>query len=85
MASNHDPEYLSSPLSPPGLQGSYLSSFTPRRLQSGYIASLDNLANQQERLEQARKILWRDHGEPTAEAEDLWACALHAGRGAVRK
>ncbi|KAL0950380.1 hypothetical protein HGRIS_010342 [Hohenbuehelia grisea] len=57
--------------------------FTPKRS----IASFDNLvalANYQERLKDARKMVWRDRGEPVVEVRDLKACLEHAGKGAAR-
>ncbi|KAH0840380.1 hypothetical protein J3R83DRAFT_1411 [Lanmaoa asiatica] len=57
--------------------------FTPRRA----VASFDNLvalANHQERLKEARKIIWRDRGEPAVELVDVWECIEHAGRGGLR-
>jgi hypothetical protein len=57
--------------------------FTPRRA----VASFENLvalANHQERLKEARKIIWRDRGEPAAELADIWECIEHAGRGGLR-
>ncbi|KAI5993468.1 hypothetical protein EDD15DRAFT_2518804 [Pisolithus albus] len=41
------------------------------------------LANHHERLKGARKIIWRDRGEPAVELEDLWECLEHAGRGGM--
>lgn len=61
---------------------SYLQ-FAPRRA----IESFENLvalANHKERLKEARKIVWRDRGEPVAEMEDIWECIEHAGRGGMR-
>lgn len=57
--------------------------FAPRHA----IESFENLvalANHQERLRDARKIIWRDRGEPVVELEDLWECLEHAGRGGMR-
>lgn len=57
--------------------------FTPRRA----VASFENLvalANHQERLKEARKIIWRDRGEPASELADIWECIEHAGRGGLR-
>lgn len=57
--------------------------FTPRRA----MASFDNLvalANHQERLKGARKMVWRDKGEPVAEVVTLQACLEHAARGGFR-
>ncbi|KAF8549936.1 hypothetical protein OG21DRAFT_1488152 [Imleria badia] len=56
---------------------------TPRRA----VASFENLvalANHQERLREARKIIWRDRGEPAVELADVWECIEHAGRGGLR-
>ena len=56
---------------------------TPRRA----VASFDNLvalANHQERLKEARRIIWRDRGEPAVELTDIWECIEHAGRGSLR-
>ncbi|TFK46974.1 hypothetical protein OE88DRAFT_1637361 [Heliocybe sulcata] len=56
---------------------------TPKRA----IKSFENLvalANYEERLTEARKMVWRDRGEPVAEVEDLWECLEHAGRGGLR-
>ncbi|KAI5993461.1 hypothetical protein EDD15DRAFT_2387989 [Pisolithus albus] len=67
---------------PPSRVPSYMP-FAPRRA----IESFENLvalANHQERLKGARKIIWRDRGEPAVELEDLWECLEHAGRGGMR-
>lgn len=50
------------------------------------MASFENLvalANYEERLREARKIVWRDRGEKPVELEDLWECVEHAGRGSL--
>ena len=50
------------------------------------MASFENLvalANYEERLREARRIVWRDRGEKPVELDDLWECAEHAGRGAM--
>lgn len=60
---------------------SYLQ-FQPRRA----IASFENLvalANYEERLKEARKMVWRDRGEPAAEVRDLWECLEHGTRGGM--
>ena len=51
------------------------------------IASFDNLivlANHEERLREARKMVWRDRGEPAVEVHDLWECLEHGIRGGLR-
>jgi hypothetical protein len=50
-------------------------------------ASFDNLvvlANYEERLREARKMVWRDRGEPAVEVHDLWECFEHGVRGGLR-
>lgn len=57
--------------------------FTPKRA----MASFDNLvalANHQERLRGARKMVWRDRGEPVAELNTLRECLEHAAAGGIR-
>ena len=41
------------------------------------------LANYEERLKDARKIVWRDRGELPVEIHDLWECFKHATRGGL--
>ena len=56
--------------------------FTPRRS----ITSFENLvalANYEERLKGARKIVWRDRGELPVEIPDLWECLKHATKGGL--
>ena len=56
----------------------------PRRLT---LASFDNLvvlANYEEHLREARKMVWRDRGEPAVEVHDLWECLEHGLRGGLR-
>ncbi|THH14186.1 hypothetical protein EW146_g6121 [Bondarzewia mesenterica] len=57
--------------------------FTPRRA----ITSFENLvvlANYEERLREARKMVWRNRGEPAVEVQDLWECVEHGTRGGLR-
>ncbi|KAI0337970.1 hypothetical protein BDW22DRAFT_1363556 [Trametopsis cervina] len=57
--------------------------FAPRRA----IASFENLvalANYEETLKEARKIVWRNRGEKPVELDDLWECFEHGGRGGLR-
>jgi hypothetical protein len=66
----------------PRRQSSYLT-FTPRRA----IASFDNLvvlANYEEHLREARKMVWRDRGEPAVDIHDIHECLVHGARGALR-
>jgi hypothetical protein len=51
------------------------------------IASFDNLvvlANYEEHLREARRMVWRDRGEPAVEVHDLWECLEHGFRGGLR-
>jgi hypothetical protein len=51
------------------------------------VASFDNLvvlANYEERLREARRMVWRDRGEPAVEVHDLWECLEHGTRGGLR-
>lgn len=51
------------------------------------IASFDNLivlANYEERLREARKMVWRDRGESAVEVHNLWECLEHGLRGGLR-
>lgn len=41
------------------------------------------LANYEERLKEAKKIVWRDRGELPAEIRDPWECFKHATRGGL--
>ena len=78
-----EPQQASSHSRPKSLSRapSYLQ-FAPRAIES--FENLVALANHQERLKEARKIIWRDRGEPVAEVEDIWECIEHAGRGGMR-
>ncbi|KAF8914372.1 hypothetical protein CPB84DRAFT_1811697 [Gymnopilus junonius] len=58
-------------------------SLTPKRA----MASFENLvamANHQERLKEAKKMVWRDRGEPVVELDSLEACLVHAMSGGLR-
>ena len=51
------------------------------------MTSFENLvvlANYQEALRDARKMVWRDRGEPATELHTLKQCLEHAGRGGLR-
>ncbi|KAJ7211172.1 hypothetical protein GGX14DRAFT_623662 [Mycena pura] len=51
------------------------------------MASFENLvalANYQERLKEARKIVWRDRGQPPVDLLTLKDCLEHAGAGGLR-
>lgn len=43
------------------------------------------LANYQEALRDARKMVWRDRGEPAADIDSLMECVMHAGKGGLRE
>ncbi|KAG5340126.1 hypothetical protein C0989_002746 [Termitomyces sp. Mn162] len=68
----------------PPPRSSEVIHFTPRRAMASF-ENLVALANHQERLREARKIIWRDRGEPVAEVSTLRACLEHAATGGFRK
>ena len=52
------------------------------------MTSFENLvalANYQEALRDARKIVWRHRGEPAVELNTLMECCEHAARGGIRE
>ncbi|PCH40706.1 hypothetical protein WOLCODRAFT_24216 [Wolfiporia cocos MD-104 SS10] len=57
--------------------------FAPKRAMASF-ENLVALANYEERLREARRIVWRDRGEKPAEVRDLWECMGHGGRGGAR-
>nr|VWP01858.1 N/A [Ganoderma boninense] len=75
---------IHTPDTPPklGREPSYIH-FTPRRA----MASFENLvvlANYEEHLREARRVVWRDRGEKPVELQDLGECVEHACRGGIR-
>jgi hypothetical protein len=83
----HSPYIISTPPTPNGEgersdngRSGDLLSFTPRRA----MASFENLvamANHQERLKEARKMVWRDRGQPVVQVDTLEQCLRHAMAG----
>ncbi|KAI0053801.1 hypothetical protein FA95DRAFT_1481071 [Auriscalpium vulgare] len=61
---------------------SYLH-FTPRRAMTSF-ENLVVLANYEEHLREARKMVWRDRGEPAVDINDVWECLEHGARGGLR-
>ena len=59
--------------------------FTPRRVMMMSFENLVTLANHQERLKEARKMVWRDKGQPVVELDTLEQCLTHAISGGFRK
>ena len=76
------------PSPPPAAQERGMPTLRPGLPPRRYtIASFDNLivlANHEERLREARKMVWRDRGEPAVEVHDLWECLEHGLRGGLR-
>jgi len=70
-----------SPPPPVERKPSYIQ-FTPKRSLPSF-ENLVALANYEERLKGARKIVWRDRGELPVEIHDLWECLKHATRGGL--
>ena len=56
--------------------------FAPRSAMASF-ENLVALANYEERLKEARRIVWRDRGEKPVELESLWQCVEHASKGAA--
>lgn len=59
--------------------------FTPRRVMMMSFENLVALANHQERLKEARRMVWRDKGQPVVELDTLQQCLTHAMSGAFRE
>ncbi|EED82868.1 predicted protein [Postia placenta Mad-698-R] len=57
--------------------------FTPKSAMASF-ENLVALANYEEHLREARKIVWRDRGELPVEIRDLTECLKHAGKGGLR-
>ncbi|KAH8118868.1 hypothetical protein DFH11DRAFT_704915 [Phellopilus nigrolimitatus] len=57
--------------------------YRPRKVMTSF-ENLVVLANYQEALLDARKMVWRDRGEPAVELSTLSECAEHAARGGLR-
>ena len=74
---------LRTPDSPPklGRQPSYIH-FTPRRAMASF-ENLVALANYEEHLREARRVVWRDRGEKPVEVGDLRDCLEHACKGGL--
>jgi hypothetical protein len=63
---------------------SFLSTPKERFIPKHAMASFENLvalANHQERLKEAKKMVWRDKGQPVVEMETLQECFTHAMSG----
>ncbi|KAJ7126265.1 hypothetical protein C8R44DRAFT_781501 [Mycena epipterygia] len=73
------PYFESSPTTP----GEPLE-FSPRRQPMASFENLVALANYQERLKGARKIVWRDRGQPVVDLSTLKDCLEHAVTGGFR-
>lgn len=58
--------------------------FTPKRAMVSF-ENLVALANHQERLKEARKMVWRDRGQAVVELDSLRACLEHAAAGGLRE
>ncbi|TFK61036.1 hypothetical protein BDN72DRAFT_485408 [Pluteus cervinus] len=57
--------------------------FTPRRAMTSF-ENLVALANHQERLREAKRMVWRDRGQPVVELDSIKACFNHAALGGFR-
>lgn len=66
-------------------RGKYLRpGFPPWRYTKASFDNLIVLANYEECLRDARKMIWRDRGEPAVEVHDLWECLEHGLHGGLR-
>lgn len=54
--------------------------FIPKRAMASF-ENLVALANHQERLKEAKRMVWRDKGQPVVEMETLQECFTHAVSG----
>ncbi|KAK0465639.1 hypothetical protein IW261DRAFT_1523426 [Armillaria novae-zelandiae] len=68
------PQYLP-PSSPPGLH---------RAMSMMSFENLVALANDQERIKEARQMVWRVKGQPVVELDDVESCLKHAAVGGLR-
>src|SRR6266567_3216661 len=88
---SHTPGIISTPPTPNGERerlddgrSTNMLSFTPSRA----MASFENLvamANHQERLKEARKMVWRDRGQAVVQVDTLQQCLRHAMAGGFSK
>ena len=78
-----DSESLPQPIYTPPLSRvpSYIQ-FAPKRAMTSF-ENLVALANYEERLREARKIVWRDKGERPVELATLWDCLQHGAKGGL--
>jgi len=79
-ATPYGPDGQDSSLPPTPWEGIH---FTPKSA----MTSFDNLvalANYQERLKGAKKVVWRDRGESVVQLETLRECFEHAAKGGFR-
>jgi hypothetical protein len=63
------------------------TSSSQRSIPRRAVASFENLvvpANYEEHFREARKMVWRDRGQPAVELQDLWECIEHGARGGLR-
>ncbi|KAI0265050.1 hypothetical protein BC834DRAFT_825303 [Gloeopeniophorella convolvens] len=73
---------MSSPHDPSTPQREHASS--PRRKTAASFENLVVLANYEEHLREARKIIWRDRGEPGVDIRGIKECLVHGTRGGLR-
>jgi hypothetical protein len=57
-------------------------NFMPKRAMTSF-ENLVAMANHQERLREARKMVWRDKGQPVVELDTIEACLAHAMSGGL--
>lgn len=74
---------LAPPETSPDLSRSPSYLEIPRKRAMASFENLVALANYEERLREARKIVWRDRGERPVELQTLRECVEHATKGAL--
>jgi hypothetical protein len=72
-----------SPISPAGTPGRFLELPLQSPSLAASFENLVALANYQERIKDARKIVWRDKGQPVVELRTLRDCLEHAAAGGL--
>ncbi|KAI9462039.1 hypothetical protein F5148DRAFT_238704 [Russula earlei] len=84
MAPSTTPSLLSEEGNPPLTTRAQVPSPRPPLRTLSSFDNLVVLVNYEEHLREARKMVWRERGEPAVEIHDLWECLEHGVRGGAR-
>jgi len=76
---------MSAPFTPGERSGQEGFYFASKRAMASFENLAAAMANHQERLKEARKMVWRDRGQPVVEVDNLEACLAHAMSGGFSK